>query len=145
MLYVGQSCHCMWVSCWMIRSCMPWYEISENVYYCNIAPFFSVQSTEFHRWQSKLCGCLSWWVTVFSPNDISGLRRPTNVKFCTKVASSTRMMCALRFLEKSFNCSKICKKRQNKPKCKKWTSLVEWQKPKMRSNEDSVTVVTLLV
>jgi len=40
--------------------------------------------------------------TVYSPNDISGLRRPKNVKFGTKVASSTRMMHALRFLEKRF-------------------------------------------
>jgi len=36
------------------------------------------------------------WVT---PNDISGLRRPKNVKYGTKVASSMRMMCTLRFLE----------------------------------------------
>jgi len=32
------------------------------------------------------------WVTVFSPDDISGLRRPKNVEFGTEVASSTRMM-----------------------------------------------------
>jgi len=44
--------------------------------------------------------CLGEWVTVFSPNDSSGLRRPKNVKFGTKVASSTRMMYALRFLVK---------------------------------------------
>jgi len=31
-------------------------------------------------------------VTVFSPNDISGLRRPKNIKCGTKVASSMRMM-----------------------------------------------------
>jgi len=50
-------------------------------------------------------------MTVFSPNDISGLRRPKNVKFGTKVASSTRMIHALRLLEKvKKNCGKICKK-----------------------------------
>jgi len=46
-------------------------------------------------------------VTFLSPNDISGLRRPKNVKFGTKVAFSTRMMHALRFLEKKFSCAKI--------------------------------------
>jgi len=48
-------------------------------------------------------GKISWvsvWVTVFSPNDIAGLRRPNNVIFGTKVASIMRMMHALRFLEK---------------------------------------------
>jgi len=39
-------------------------------------------------------------MTVFSRNDISGLRMPKNIKFGTKVASSTRMMHTLRFLEK---------------------------------------------
>jgi len=39
-------------------------------------------------------------MTVFSPSDISGLRRPKNVKFGIKVASSMRMMHTLRFLEK---------------------------------------------
>jgi len=40
-------------------------------------------------------GKISWvsgWVTVFSLNDISGLTRPKNIKFGTKVAPSTRMM-----------------------------------------------------
>jgi len=41
-------------------------------------------------------------VTVFSPNDISGLRRPKSIKFGTKVASGMRMMHALRFVEKFF-------------------------------------------
>jgi len=41
-------------------------------------------------------------VTLFSPNDISGLRRPKNFKFATKVASSTRMMHTLRFLAQVF-------------------------------------------
>jgi len=49
---------------------------------------------------SSVSGCLGVWVTVFSPNDISGLRRRKNAKFGTKVESSTRMMHALRFLEK---------------------------------------------
>jgi len=49
-----------------------------------------------HVWQNKL----SLWVTVFfSPNDISELRRPKNVKFGTKVASCTRIMHTLSFLE----------------------------------------------
>jgi len=30
-------------------------------------------------------------VTVFSPNDISGQRRPKNVKFRTKVVSSMKI------------------------------------------------------
>jgi len=68
-------------------------------------------------------GEVSWvsvWVSVgvcvgdcfvFSPNDVSGLRRPENVKFGTKEASSTRMMCALGFLgKKDFNCGKIGQK-----------------------------------
>jgi len=44
------------------------------------------------------------WVsgTVFSPNDVSGPRRPKNVKFGTKVASITRMKRTLRFLDKVF-------------------------------------------
>jgi len=42
------------------------------------------------------------WVTVFSPNDISGQRRPKNIKFGTKVVCSMKMMLALRFLVKSF-------------------------------------------
>jgi len=41
-------------------------------------------------------------VTAFSPNDISGLRMPKNVKFSTKVASSMRMGTHLDFLEKVF-------------------------------------------
>jgi len=35
---------------------------------------------------------ISWvgnWVIAFSPNDISGPRRPKNVKFDTKVAPSS--------------------------------------------------------
>jgi len=52
-----------------------------------------------------------FWVTVCSPNDISGLRRPKNVKFGTKVTSSARMMCALRYLESFLICGKICKKK----------------------------------
>jgi len=58
-------------------------------------------------------GEVSWvgvWVADFSPNYISGLRRPKNVKFGTKVASSTKMMHVLRFWRKVFNCGKICKK-----------------------------------
>jgi len=53
---------------------------------------------------------MSVWVTVFSPNDISGLRMPKNVKFSIKVASSTRMMRALRFLEKVLIMAKFAKK-----------------------------------
>jgi len=50
-------------------------------------------------------------VTVFSPNDISGLRRPKDIEFGTEVASSTRMMHAVRFFwKKFFKCGKICKK-----------------------------------
>jgi len=52
-------------------------------------------------------------MSVFSPNDISVLRMPKNVKFGTKVASSRRRIQALRFLEKVFNCVKICQKMAN--------------------------------
>jgi len=56
-------------------------------------------------------------LAIFSPNDISGLRRRKNVKFGIKVASGTGMMRALRFLEKVFNCGKIGKKQaKNRPK-----------------------------
>jgi len=58
-------------------------------------------------------------VTVFSPKNISGLRRPKNVKFGIKVTSSMRIMYALRFLEKSFlwqNLQKNAKDRSKMPK-----------------------------
>jgi len=58
-----------------------------------LQPYSSVWSTELHRWQNKLGA----WVTVFSPNGITGLRRHENVKFGTKVASSTRMFVHLDF------------------------------------------------
>jgi len=57
-------------------------------------------------------------MTVFSPHDIPGLRRPNNVKFGTKVASSTRMMQALRFLEKVF-AGKFAKKPPKRGKTQK--------------------------
>jgi len=50
-------------------------------------------------------------MTVVSPNDISRLRRPKNVKFGTKVGFSTRMMRTLDFWKKFFNCTRICKRR----------------------------------
>jgi len=58
--------------------------------------------TEVHGCRNKLGVCLSGSVgdCFFSPSDISGLKSPKNVKFDTKVASSMRMMCPLRFLEK---------------------------------------------
>jgi len=37
-----------------------------------------------------------------SLNDMSGLKRPKNVTFGTKVASSTRMTCTLSFSGKKF-------------------------------------------
>jgi len=69
--------------------------------------YSAVRSTEVHGWQNKLGG---WLGDCFFSNDISGLRRPKNVKFGTKVASSVRTIHALRFLEKVFNYGKICKK-----------------------------------
>jgi len=42
-------------------------------------------------------GCLG---DCFLPDNISGMRRSNNVKFGTKVASSTWMMCTFRFLGK---------------------------------------------
>jgi len=59
-------------------------------------------SSVVHRSRTKLGVWVHGWVAVFSPNDMLGLRRPKNVKFGTKVASSIRMMHALRFLEKVF-------------------------------------------
>jgi len=41
-------------------------------------------------------------MTRFTTNDISGLRKPKNVEFSTKVGPNMRMMRTLRFLEKSF-------------------------------------------
>jgi len=51
------------------------------------------------------CGALRFTVakislTAFPPSDISGLDRIKNVKFGTKVVSSTWMMHTLRFLGK---------------------------------------------
>jgi len=52
----------------------------------------------------------------FSTNDISALRRPKNVKLGRKMESSTRIMHALRFLEKNFSIAaefaKKCQKGQ---------------------------------
>jgi len=50
---------------------------------------------------AKSAGSVGDWMTVFSLNDISGLKRPER-QICTKVASSRRMMHTLRFLEKVF-------------------------------------------
>jgi len=66
-----------------------------------------VWSIEVHRWRIKL----GVWVTVVSANDISGLRRPKNVKFGTKVASSTRIVRALRLLDKFLIAAKVAKNR----------------------------------
>jgi len=49
-------------------------------------------------------------LTVIPPDDVSGLRRLKSVKFGTDVVSSTRMMCALRFLEKVLIVAKLVKK-----------------------------------
>jgi len=57
----------------------------------------------------KICWVLDW-MTVFSLSDISGLRRPKNVKFGTKVASSMRTMRAFRFLECFLIAGKNAKK-----------------------------------
>jgi len=61
----------------------------------------SAQSTEVYRWRNKLDGWVIGWL-FFSPNDISGLRRPKNVKFGTKVVSSMRMMHTLIYGKKVF-------------------------------------------
>jgi len=65
-------------------------------------------------------------VTVSSPNDISEeLRRLKNVKFGTKVVSSTRtrMMCALKFLERVLIAAKIAKSMQkNMPEIHKMSN-----------------------
>jgi len=67
-----------------------------------------VHSTEVHGSQNEL-GVLV--------GDISGLRRPNNVRFATKVASSTRMMCTLRFLESFKIAAKFAKE------CEKWLKM----------------------
>jgi len=59
------------------------------------------------------CVMSGGWVTVISPDDISGLRRPKNIKFGTNVVSSTRMMRTLRFPQIVFYL------RQNFKKCQK--------------------------
>jgi len=62
---------------------------------------------------------ISWvfgWVTGFTASDIPGLRRPKNVKFGTSVASGMKMMHALSFSKSFFNCGKIGKKRENRPR-----------------------------
>jgi len=41
----------------------------------NIVLLTYLLSAEVHRWRNKL----DVWVTVYSPSDISGLRRPKNV------------------------------------------------------------------
>jgi len=91
--------------------CLSWTDVIKltKLWFCDML-FFSVWSTEVRGWQNKLYVCLGRWVTVFSPNDISGLRRPENIKFVTKVASSTRMMHALRLFEKKIYCGTIFKK-----------------------------------
>jgi len=53
---------------------------------------------------------------VFSPNDISRLRRPKKVKFGRQIASSTRIMRTLKLLEKVFNCGIFTKTAKNRPK-----------------------------
>jgi len=53
------------------------------------------------RFMAGAISQMSGWV-CFSPNDMSRLRRLKNVKFGTKVGSSKRMMCTLRFLGKVF-------------------------------------------
>jgi len=68
------------------------------------------------------------WVVgdCFSPNDISELRRPKNVKLCIKVVSSTRTMSVLRFLEKVFYLWPNLQDGQNSPPslfCHLWTSV----------------------
>jgi len=44
----------------------------------------------------------------FSASDILGLRRPKNVKFGIKMASSMRMMHTLSFWKRFFNRGKTC-------------------------------------
>jgi len=108
------------------------------------------------------------WVTVLSPNDISGLRRPNNIKFGTKVASSMRMIDTLRFLEKFFDAAKFVEKTaKNGTKCEFYKinthmvaphlrrngiyfpPLCEWIRnmlpQTMQSTKGLVTIVTLLV
>jgi len=54
-----------------------------------------VPQYEALRFTHDEISCVDVWVTVFSPNNILGLRRCKNAKFSTKVASSMRMMRAL--------------------------------------------------
>jgi len=59
-----------------------------------------------HGWRNELVGRV---VDFFSPNDMSGLT-PKNVKFGTKVASSTRMMRALGFWNSFLIVAKFARK-----------------------------------
>jgi len=80
--------------------------------HCQAAKIFVVfkhvsQCSGAEHWGSQMVkSARSGW--VYSPNDMSGLRRPKNVGFGTEVAFSTRMMRALGFLE-VFNGGKVCK------------------------------------
>jgi len=93
---------CCFSSCHLNPSCFP---------QCGALRFTDSET-------SCVTGWVSGWVAVFSPNDISGLRRPKNDKFGTKVASSTGMMRALIFFEKVFLIvAKFAKTVKNRPKC----------------------------
>jgi len=122
------------------------------VHFCPICGFPHLWNTEVHGSQNKL----GRWVTVFSPNDISGLRRSKNVKFATWVASSTRMMLTLTFLEKVFLIVAEFKKRQKHqlvapricrnnvyvaPPCE-W--ILNTLPQTVRSTEDLVTIISHL-
>jgi len=62
-------------------------------------------------WMAKSAGWVFGWL-FFSPNDISGLRGPKNVKFGTKVASSTRI--DLDFWKRFLIAAKFAKDRPHK-------------------------------
>jgi len=92
---------------------------------------------------------------VFSPNDISGLRKPKNVEFGTDVPSSTRMIRTIRFLE---NVSLLWRKQNDTPVFQNHshgrTTYMQKQHTlgaygewilHTRSTEDTQTIVTMLV
>jgi len=56
--------------------------------------------------------CMGVCLGGFSPNNISGLRRPKNITFAIKMASSTKMMCTLKLLQSFSILAKMAKKRQ---------------------------------
>jgi len=63
----------------LLQNCTTGFRLSRpNIYWDDnfaVLTNSSARNTEVHGWQNKLGGWVSVWVTAFSPNDITGLRR----------------------------------------------------------------------